>query len=531
MSSQNSRSSNPRDSNRKRFHGLKMETLPFSADLKNNETFETVQDIESEKMADYETASTHSKLEHDDDFKFKRHRSKQAGTASLGERLDNIQELQKARWMDNFNSSVNFERQTLNQNYSRKVSPSQNQSQQPPIIADAPQPMAPPYMPYMYYYPMTQLMPMPTSPVRPPENSSQLYINTSTQPFMPPIPHGNGQLMPPPPLYPNYPAYNFQNNVDHRRPNRRDRKRSFMAQRGRRLSMLSFQDDHSHIISPHKDVPERDFYRHIANTSFGHELQVRQLFNWCFIRSLRKWEKSESTQQRDAGQSGETYTDPKRIAMVVIKEFVEDLRRGKIGVDWEAEEYNVVEEDDEKDSYRDEDTELRELFDHDEDESVVVRMPTKRRRRELPNIPNEKNVENAKNLVILEKQINDLREEIKIWSEMTNEDNSIARKWTDFKTDLASKAQRANDSDPYSTVLSEQLGQLNEKLETRMDNFQNMAHFLNSHSKLISQTSQKRLEKLTACLRDAGLGAGPEIGRRKEVRNLLQGLSKILTEQ
>ncbi|SCV01081.1 LANO_0F10044g1_1 [Lachancea nothofagi CBS 11611] len=526
-----------------RRHGLKMQMLPVPNDLKPQERLRMTQEEDGlqEDLDEYQRERLQSSFERDEDFKFKRHKHRNnAGTASLGERLDNIHEQQRARWMDNFNSSANMDRFPRSSQRERS-----SQESQHPQQSMLPLPTAP-YMPYMYYYPYGPPMAHPhmsTSPSRAGDqemaqyvNSSQGYPNTSTQPFMPPMPPPNSQLMPPPPLYPGYSAYNYYNDVQSsvakKSQQRREKRNSLMAQRGRRLSLLSLQDN-SHIISPHKDVPEHDFYRHIANTSFGQDLQIRQLFSWCLIRCLRKWENTDHspTSNEDKG-NGKAYVDPKRISLVIIKEFVEELRKGKLDVSWDVEESEDSAIEDNT-RYQEEDTELRELFeDDDDDDSQVARKSRKRRssRKHLIKLPNEKNVQNAKNLHVLQKQIDALEDEIKRWIHELDEPEKTSE-WQVFGKELANIKETLG---PNGSLYSSQdleydpVPELEEKIRSRMDNLYAISHFLHSNAEVLSHSAQLRLQSLSNCINLNIFTSQAAVQPKENIKSLLTGLSRLM---
>ncbi|SCU97671.1 LADA_0H07580g1_1 [Lachancea dasiensis] len=544
----------------RRHSGLKMQTLPVPEDLKPHETVRTTQEedaLEGERD-EYQRRPPHSSFERDDDFKFKRHkRRNNTGVASLGERLDNIQELQNARWMENFNSSAN-NLDRLPRNSQRDDSQdSQKQRQQPEPMLPI---QAPPYMPYMYYYPYAPPMVphMSTSPTRPSDqelvqyvNSSQAYPNTSTQPFLPPMHASSNRLMPAPPLYPNYSAYNYYNDVQStvakKSHQRRERRSTLMAQRGRRLSILSTQDN-SHIISPHKDVPEDDFYRHIANTSFGQDLQIRQLFSWCFIRCLRKWEtKDGQLDKPDASNDGEAYVNPKRIALVIIKEFVDELRKGKAEVSWDAEESREGAQEDHS-QYQEEDTELRELFeddddddddDNDDDNNIRDRKRARRKgmkgnRKPSIKVPNEKNIQNAKNMEVLQMQINTLDEEIKDWIHELDEPEGVTE-WHRLGNEISSLKTKLTSSTPSPVAgeVTDPLAELEGKLQSRMAQFHAISHFLHSNSQLLTDSVRRKLQIMSNTINENTFlcqGAGRP-SARTSTKDLLLGLSRSLTNQ
>lgn len=475
-----------------------------------------------------------SSFEADQDFKFKRHKNKQSnGVPSLGERLDNLQDIKKAKWVDNFNSSMPNARETTGNNgLSSPRVPAGGQaypSSQP----------VPPYMPYMYYYPMPPqgppMMPYMGSPVHPTQVDGQQYMNSSVsmmpnsslQPFFPPgqqprYDQEAPQLMPAPSLYP----YNYVQSQQQYAKKAKDRRKSIAQNRGRRLSILASQDDGNGIVSPHKDVPEKDFYRHIGDTSFGKSLQMRQLFSWCIIRSLKKLEEKEMESKQTARTESRDYADPKKMALVIMKEFVNDLRRGNIDVDWEAEEAADGDEDNDETG---EDTELRELFDDNDDDDGAGTGNTRTVRRkkhqsniaDRPKIPNSKNVENEKNLEVLEGLVRNLKEEVDSWAQVLGKQNPEAE-WQTIDRQFSlpdKKLETANDDLPVAHI--------SQDLTRRLDRLQVHSHLLNSSSEALSVLLGARRDKLSrsfaATVRDTG--------RQIDPKCILKSLSESLTER
>ncbi|AET39455.1 MIND complex subunit DSN1 Ecym_4401 [Eremothecium cymbalariae DBVPG len=509
-------------------HGLKVHTLPTEpSDLKHNshsnirstQSQEEEEDIEDE----YSRVKPQSSFETDEDFKFKRRRRKHS---ALGDRLDSLQDIQNAKWMDNFNSSMQVPQPIPQQ--VQMGGPSQYmqspQGRQQAAVMPPPQ-----YMPYMYYYPMPPpMMPMPTSPQRQIENipsSMQGYPNTSTQPFFPHLAAsmGNNQLVIPSAMYP--PHYSHESR-DPR--NSRDRRRSIMSQRGRRLSMLSFQGEDknvdvmkSEIISPHKDVPESDFYRHIGNTSFGRGLRTRQLFNWCMIRCLRRLEGMDA--YRVAKDHASTYVSPQRISMVIIKEFVQDLRKGKIDMDWDCKDVKDIEFNPDDT----EDTVLRELFNEDDEGDGVARMHSSviRKRRRTIKIPNEKNIQNLENLKILQEKLSNLRSEIDLWSTELDKEK-YQNIWISVGTKPIGKEVISVPDLELPAIPDSQDIKL--KFVQRMDRFQASSHLLASHAKLLGDVLNLKSNKISRCL-SVKNNTHKAKDNKKQTRKLLVSLSRTLS--
>ncbi|CCD23204.1 MIND complex subunit DSN1 NDAI_0B01700 [Naumovozyma dairenensis CBS 421] len=526
-------------------------------ELKRSSPFNTDQDKQDINNVD------------DHDFKFKRHRIKNSNDIpSLGERLDNLQDINRARRIDNFNSSIQVppsskaDNRTNNTDHvniptdhasvsqlrhqqqlkkqvdnpfqaSGSVSSDSSTGNDGMNIQNAAPGLGPtPYMPYMYYYPPppppAQLLP-PNSNFSPknyqsfppsfppphppfsvpnyllsPVQNSQYLPNSSLQPFYPTsnqnmmmtspmypssssrIPSSSLQtqapqhLLPPASLYPYDIAYQnyHQTNLTNQTRNKR---KSLTQQRGKRLSILS--QDNNNIISPHKDIPQDEFYKHIANISFGKNLQLKQLFNWCMIRSLEILQsKSKSISKSRARQNNTTANNNNNTDMItlnIIKNFVTDLRRGIIDIDWEPEpveneddnEQENADDDEEEEENEDEkedltngfesyeDTELRQLFPDDtttirrkQEEAIMnknrkqnqsnkktMKKKTKNKvirsavtndvdddcynnnnynnnKKKKKLLPNSKNVQNLNNLNILNEKINKIKSEIDQWA-------------------------------------------------------------------------------------------------------------------
>ncbi|GAV54159.1 hypothetical protein ZYGR_0AK06610 [Zygosaccharomyces rouxii] len=423
----------------RRRHGLRLETIPLDS--------KSGQEIDSQ-------------FEKDDDFKFKRHHR----STGLGQRFDSLQDVKRAKRVENFNSSMAY-----------------NESQ-------------PQHMPYMYYYPMAHpaMAPPPMAPPPPPPQpqpmafqspSASMMPNSSLQPFYQETP----QLLPPPNLYP----YNFvqRESPRHSRHRREHRRRE--------------EDEPRIIHSPNRDLPEEDFYRHIGDTSFGKSLQIRQLFNWSIIRSLRNKESQPS-----APTDG---LDANRIALTIIKEFVNDLRNGKISIDWEAEESDG--NGDNHNDYDEEDTELRELFAEDGN----LRLPKQKSKNDRSTMPNVKNIENQKNLADLESKIESIRKEIQEWTHVLDS-QTIESEWSQIRRVTIPQEEQTDES------LQEEDSSTYEDLVQRIDKLKLHTHLLESHADALSEVSNKKIDILSKDFIKVNLS------REINAKGLLKGLSNSLVE-
>lgn len=539
MSLESSRSLSRTPPPRKRSYPLKMETIPISSSY--DELKGVHEPVASREETEYgDSKPKTSSFEADDDFKFKRHKNKQSnGVPSLGERLDNLQDIKKARWVDNFNSSMPNGRETIPNGGSSPGLRTQDQSQHYSQVHQGSTGLqGAPYMPYMYYYPVPPqgppMVPFVGSPMHPAQVEGGQYMNSShsvmpnssLQPFFPPIPqqprydNGSSQLLPPATFYP----YNVVQSQQQQSRKMNDRRKSITMNRGRRLSLLASQDDQHGIISPHKDVPEQDFHRHIGDTSFGKGLQMRQLFNWCIIRALRNLEKGEVGNQQTVGNSEDKYVDPTRIALSILKEFVNDLRKGSIDVDWEAEE--EASGDDELGTTG-EDTELRELFEDDEEigknneKSNRRRARSKGDRSERPKIPNSKNVQNEKNLEALESRISSIKEEIQSWAQVLSTQKPESE-WETMNHDVSSVSEEPTGIEALNYAVED----VYDDLSQRLDKLQVHSHLLDSSSKALSSLIKDRQGKLS---QDFASTVNHN-ARRIDSKALLRGLSKSIAQ-
>lgn len=432
----------------RRRHGLRLETIPL--DSKSGQKFD-------------------SQFEKDDDFRFKRHHR----STGLGQRFDSLQDVKRAKRVENFNSSFGY-----------NESQSQAHSQ-------------PHHLPYMYYYPMPHpaMAPAPMGPPQPPPSlppaqpmafqspSTSMMPNSSLQPFYQETP----QLLPPPNPY----SYNF---IQQESPRHRRRK-----ERKLREEPEEEEEEEPRIIhSPNRDLPEEDFYRHIGDTSFGKSLQIRQLFNWCIIRALRNKESQPS-----APTDG---LDANRVALTIIKEFVNDLRNGNINIDWEAEESDSGGNENDND---DEDSELKELF-ADDGFMPSFKRKFKNNRSTMPNV---KNVENHRNLADLESKIDSVRGQMQEWAQVLDSQH-IDSEW--------SKIRRL--PSPQEGMPLQEDNSSYKDLVQRIDKLKLHTHVLESHANALSELSNRKIESLSKDF------VKVNHSRQIDARGLLKGLSNSLSK-
>lgn len=435
-------------------------------------------------------------FETDEDFEFRRH----SGRSNFGDRLQEFQNVRDARRFEDFNSSFQGPMQGASQGQSQIL---QQQPTQQTQGTQSPQRLIP--MPMMYYYQAGQNngQPYAFSPQNMGVNFQAMnqfldaqYHDQQPQHFYP-------SLMPAPSFYPPSSQPNIAMNKPDLGPSdSRSRRQSFMVRRGRRLSLLNRENEIQGIVSPHKDVPESEFYRYM-DTSFAQDLKMKQLFSWCLIRCLRKWEADNSAENSDS----------RKISLTILKAFVHDIRKGTHDIDWDSqgpeEEVTVGDE-----------TEISNLFNEDDKvDGTVEEMPTKNEERtskKLSKIPNEKNIQNEENIKVLNEKISKIREEIAHWSQNLSEVKIPAYKLKKEVTGV-----KLPDGLEFTATTEESLKQ---DLRERMDSLRESTRLLKSTSELLDITSAFKLKTLNNCM------VMKKPSEKLSTKKLLRGLTRSLLQ-
>ena len=584
----------PRDDKlHKRVYPLRMETLPDAETSKDGSVHASANIVTSTQVnrpadsrnqpvmtpaGERDDTDSAGEFEQDHDFRFKRHKSsKVKGVPSLGERLENLQGMKKAKWVDNFDSSLPTEaRAGAARDAPANTDTNDNppSSQPKPTLQDAPIPQLDPaqWQQQPIYY-----IPVPTSPMygshmpmapvggqymMPPQSSSmQPYYQSqmmagSSQPQMVPAP---SQLLPPPHLN--------SANLQYTQRTRNSR-RSIAEQRGRRLSIMSNRDQS--VISPHRDIPENQFYRYLAPQE-STESQLMQLYSWCAMRSYAKLRHELKSQEKFSEALPADFVQTKNTALSIIKDFVDDLRRGRLNIDWNAEDEEDVRQ------YRDsaanddngeevEDTVLKNLFrDDDEDEGAdahgdtentetsdtrsesyyytgfdVKKIPgfkhstrkgrgvrsvnpeVKAKLEKMPLLPNSKNIKNEQNLALLQEKVAKLKRELNDWVEVLDNPN-LADEWTELSDAQTQLKQGPVPSaeEPHDLPT---IPDLEQDLAERMSNLRVHAHLISSHSKTLAATTARKQELLSREMRLREERTSTAV----DPKQLLRGLSSAL---
>lgn len=523
----------------KRAHPLKMETLPRSQD--------------EDKGVDM------AALETDDEFRFKRHRNKRLRSVpTLGEQWDHLRDGKQARWIDNFNSSLpNTSRMAADEPELEKSQGCQSQPlpQSPqnlvtpqPLLSTAgangnPQTQQPIYF-YMvpsqqYYSPAVShnahsMIEYQRSQYG---DGSTMFMapNTSMQPFNPSqtsapfLPLG-----PPPQIFPSNSIHQHQQRLQRTRESRD----KIEKKRGNRLSIANAQHD-GQLVSPHGDIPEDEFYKHIGNSSFGRELQLKQLFHWSLNRSLHKFEKKEQVANKKTNGNS-AYVEPHRIALDILKSFIGDLKKEENLINWEAEEI-VEDQENLQNEENHEDTELMELFAEDlsirdlpsiETESLSSSNTRKKiwkskypfNDEKMIKLPNIKNLKNAESLKILTDKVERLNNEVSAWSRVLD-NQKIDQEWSDYNVQIANqtrqKLELSKTIDFYTTMRDD--------LQIRIDDLMYRSHFLQTAQQCLNNAIKIRLKSLSGKINSTNSTISTEV--HGNVRPLLRGLSEVLSQK
>jgi hypothetical protein len=187
-------------------------------------------------------------------------------------------------------------------------------------------------------------------------------------------------------------------------------RRSSLALRGKRLSSIG----NGFIATPHDDIPTNELYKHI-DSSLPDSHKLKQLLVWISKRLIkqRDWNTGIFAQQNgdenDAQDGDEDdYEDDYKddeikkkssvLCKAVLEEFVDNLVKGRIAVDWWGDQH----------------------VQHINNNNGIANTT------DMPIIvkQNKENVENAIKLEFYEDEVKKLQRENKIWEELKQKHNS-----------------------------------------------------------------------------------------------------------
>ncbi|KAH3901013.1 uncharacterized protein SCODWIG_02931 [Saccharomycodes ludwigii] len=546
---------------------------------------------------------------------------------SLGERLDDLQNISQPKWMDNFNSSyinntnknnptsqvadtisnINGGSNDNNTNtamfnyYNRNNNGNNNN----PLIN-----------PYMYSMPPSQYYGINAPGLLPPHPQPMLYYGPNSihqgyysQPVISDSNNNNNSMLAysiPPILqqqqqqgyfyntgnlngYSNiYGNGRYYSNTDKQeRVKRRRMRETIINNRGRRLSSFITSNNNNNsnyetenekdikstnedanrkgvLVSPHKDIPDSDFYRH-ADNSFGKDLQLKQIFNWCLIRELdnlkeveqkrllsnkkdgsigqrgeeeeeeeeeedndddekRTKEEEEKEKEKEKGKGKEDDTgediinsdiDPRQIALNIFRDFVNDLRNDKVDVDWCNDRGNTSASD-----YGHANADLG--VDNNKSDILEDIGNNKKHKMKKVFIPNLKNKSNRENVKLLNYKILQLQKEIDQWRKLLILEPNYDNMLENTKTPNI-YAKEVPNIIPLPTL------NLERNFRLRLDKFKEISHLINSNLKVISNIQSKQLNTLKI-----NYGLEPNtagIHNSKRLKGILTRLAKGISNQ
>ena len=271
----------------------------------------------------------------------------------------------------------------------------------------------------------------------------------------------------------------------------------------------------------------------------------------------------------------EDFVDTKNVALSIIKDFVDDLRSGRLDIDWNAEDEEDVRQ------YRDEirqnqteeveDTVLKNLFKDDEEdvdddghgentetsdtrsESYyytgfdVKRIPgfkhksnkkkgiqsinphVKAKLEKMPLLPNSKNIKNEQNLVLLQEKVAKLKRELADWVGVLDNQN-LKDEWTELtqaqnrlSEESASKKEGVP-ADDMAGLLT--VSDLEKDLAERMSNLRVHAHLISTHSDMLAKTTTWKQDVLSREVSLREERASQEVNSKQLLRGLSDALAK-----
>ncbi|CAH00850.1 MIND complex subunit DSN1 [Kluyveromyces lactis] len=457
--------------------------------------------------------STQQSFETDDEFQFRRHSAKKS---RFGDRLQEFQSVKDARRVENFNSSFQVppQSQEEHQQYTGQAFPPQYPA---PTQLPSPQRMIP--MPMVYYYAAANqqpgAVPAGTQPQQYaiPQQGMGINFQAMNQFIDPQYQEQQPyyqSLMPAPSFYPPPSSQEkLPNPLSQNRPilapeDSRAKRKSFMIQRGRRLSLLNQENQLNDIISPHKDVHESEFYRYM-NNSFAQDLKMKQLMNWCLIRALRKLEIKNSQNKSES----------RKITLTILKDFVRDIRKGSHDIDWDSEgpEAEPTVEDE---------SEISNLFKEGNTENSILVDSSLSNKNKIPpiklaKIPNEKNIQNKENAKILEEKIKTIKNEIEQWSKDLSDVKIPSYELPKSQTSIV----KLPDNLQLTATTKESI---HSDFQKRVDGLQETTRLLKSSSILLNETAGMKLQRLNGCI----VKKRPE--DKNSTKKLLRGLSRSLMQ-
>ncbi|ANZ75815.1 BA75_02700T0 [Komagataella pastoris] len=252
--------------------------------------------------------------------------------------------------------------------------------------------------------------------------------------------------------------------------NPKQKRRSSLSNRGKRVSSIG----NGFTGTPHDDVEIKHFHKHL-DESLPEPHRMRQLLIWTGKRLLKK---------------KQTHKDNTivNIAKVIKEELIRDLIDGKLNTSW----WNRVDSD-------------------DEDEFDVTTF-----------LPNQQNETNKKNLILLQRSLEQLKEEEKVWDEKLKQLTGTLTSSPDISSVDVSNNETCSKSQETVSKLerkAEEIGEsLDIPLEKKLDLFADRTHKLRSierTSRIFIDNKSKEIASL--------------LSEKQEMKELPQDLLKAIS--
>lgn len=311
------------------------------------------------------------------------------------------------------------------------------------------------------------------------------------------------------------------------RRRKRELRESFVSQRGRRLSQIS-KPELVHQTekrngrdelpsSPSQNTQPATFFKH-ANVSIGKDLQVRQIVNWCLVKELDKM-KEQVEKEKTAFNSNKITA--KNIAYDIFKDFVNDAKSERPIKKWRGSRLQPSSLPDSKSNKHlgrpSKSTTEGYIDGHDNDGDALMDADIKAfLNSDLTNIspykksttpgatklqkslskkvfiPNLKNLQNRKMLEKLNTKIDILKKEEEVWK------NCLAVNDKEIEKYIAQDEDGLREAMQMKRALKE-LPELNlhNDLMMRIDRFNETTHLINSNLELASEQQKEQLLKLS----------------------------------
>ncbi|KAL6949027.1 hypothetical protein ACO0QE_001515 [Hanseniaspora vineae] len=453
------------------------------------------------------------------------------GAILRGAQMDDLKNVNQAKWVDNFNSS-----------YMQPPGPSMQPAMAPYTTTI---PLSPAYdmnrkeaLQPQFQQPFNTVPAYPQLQYGYPYNVGVPFVPSGNHPqqFMTPYYHGQQQQL----------TQNINNNehsssrskandygvdlekekLERRR--KRELRESFVSQRGRRLSQISKPElNHQSTKKINRDElpsspsrntqPAATFFRH-ANVSIGKDLQIKQIVNWCLVRELDKLK--DQIEKEKTVRSSNNKVSAKNIAYDIFRDFVNDTKSERPIKRWRGSRLQSSSRPDSANNNYlgrpSKSTTENYINDHGNDGNAIMDADIKAflnsdltnispyKKSKTPGsaklqkvlskkvfIPNLKNLQNRKMLEKLNTKIDLLKKEEEVWK------NCLAVNAEEVEKYIIQDEHNLREALQSKKALKElpELN-LNNDLMMRIDRFSETTHLISSNLELAGKQQKEQLSKL-----------------------------------